>query len=301
MWILDYSKWIKIKEFELEIKQWVHTCVNFNRLDGTIKVSVDGSEVETVRNSTTTTTTTTSTSSTTTTTSTSNSTSSTSTTSKSTTTTINTTTFAVETFNITVGKVLNGFKYFNKPFGGLVTNINIFNYSSEHDLKNMSANPCLYAAHGDLLSWDDIAWESDGETVEQISIDEEEICIGEKFYNVPLPTLFNWNSAQHACSILGDGKISQIQNIREMEKLVELSAPCIFRWTPYSDENEEGSFINIYDGEPMPNLPWKKGNPSLGTAGNNVLLKHEINVASGLTDAASYRSACAVCNISKVC
>ena len=47
LWILAYSNWLKIKEFQLEMKQWVHTCVNFSRLEGIIDVSVDGGEIET--------------------------------------------------------------------------------------------------------------------------------------------------------------------------------------------------------------------------------------------------------------
>ena len=190
-------------------------------------------------------------------------------------------------------------KFFHQSFGGLVTNINIFNFSSDHDLRNMSANPCLYAAHGDLLSWDDINWESDGENVEQISWEEEDICGREQFYNVPLLTNFQLDTANYACRVLGDGRIAQIRDNQEMARLVELTAPCKHTWTPYSDEKVEDSFVNIYDGQPMPNLPWKEGNPNLGTSGNNVLLWAQNNI-SGLADATSYRSACAVCNISKV-
>ena len=180
-----------------------------------------------------------------------------------------------------------------------MTNINLFNYSSDHDLRKMSANPCLYAAQGDLLSWDEITWERDGETVEQISLEEEDICSREMFYNVPLPSVYQWSHANDACSILGAGSIPQIRNTREMEKLAELTAHCKFRWTPYSDETEENSFVDIYDGQPIPDLPWKAGNPNLGRSGNNVLLWAE-NGNSGLADATSYRLACAACNISKV-
>lgn len=255
---------MKIKEFQLEIKQWVHTCFNFNRLEGIIDVSVDGSEIKTFNVQ-------------------------------------NTTGTAPETFNITVGKAQDSrFRYFHQPFDGLVTNINIFNSSSDHDLRNMSASPCLYASQGDFLSWDDITWERDGETVEEITLEEEDICGREKFYNVPLPSVFQWDTANYACSVLGAGSIPQIRNIREMEKLIELTGSCKFTWTPYSDETEEKSFVNIYTGQSVPDLPWKEGNPSLGRAGNNVLLFSGENGTSGLADAASHRSACTVCNISKV-
>ena len=261
LWILAYSNWLKIKEFKLEMKQWVHTCVNFNRLEGIIDVSVDGSEIETfnVENTT-----------------------------------------ATETFNITVGKVQTGFKYFGNSFGGLVTNINIFNSSSDHDLRNMSANPCLYALSGDFLSWEDITWERDGETVEQLRSDEEDICSREKFYNVPLPSKYQWDTAKHACNVLAAGNIPETPDIREMEKLAELTGSCKFTWIPYSDETEENSFVNIYSGQPMPALPWREGNPNLGRTGNNVLLFSDKSEPIGLTDAAHYRTACAVCNISKV-
>ena len=265
LWVLAYSNWMKIKQFQLEIKQWVHTCLNFNRLEGILDVSVDGSEVKTFHVE-------------------------------------NTTGAAPETFNLTVGKVQTGFAYFHHPFGGLVTNINMFNSSSDHDLRNMSANPCLYAPQGDFLSWDDITWERDGETVEEITLDEEDedICSREKFYNVPLPSEYKWDTADSACSVLGAGSIPQLRNTREMEKLIQLTAPCKFTWTPYSDEMEEDSFVNIYTGQPLPALPWKEGNPNLGRAGNGVLLFSGENGTSGLADAASYRSACAACNISKV-
>ena len=57
-----------------------------------------------------------------------------------------------------------------------------------------------------------------------------------------------------------------------MENVRELTKPCTWTWTPYTDQIQENTFVNFYDGQAMPDLPWKAGNPNLGRAANNVLL-----------------------------
>ena len=93
---------------------------------------------------------------------------------------------------------------------------------------------------------------------------------------------------------------THFSNLSFIQKLFEISnQQCGFLWTPYTDEAEESTFLNIYDGQPMPELPWKTGKPNLGRAGNNVLLHSDGN-DTGLVDSPQYRLACTACNISRV-
>ena len=201
-----------------------------------------------------------------------------------------------ESFNISLGK--SYYKYFKSFFGGLVTNINIFLYNQSLDLEAMSSEPCKSA--GDVLSWADSTWLHQGDGLAEMDLEPEEICGDVRLHNVLLPSQGKWSSASHLCSILGDGRIPEVRNMKAMQDLVNMSDVCKFVWTPYTDEEEENKFLSTYSGQPMPDLPWRAGNPNLGRAANRALIfynKREL----GLVDAPHYREACIVCNISKVC
>ena len=233
MWIFVNSSWVKLGIFEPKaVKQWVHTCLKYNRSEGIIEASVDGKDTKTLSAPS---------------------------------------SGSVENFNITFGKT---YKYFNDFFGGLVTNLNMFNYNNSVDLRTMSANPCLYP--GDFFSWADMTWLKEGDAPREIDLDEEEVCGEEEFYNLALPSEHKWKEANRICTFVGDGKVPEIENTEELQKIVEASSSCKFIWTPYSDEEEENTFVSLYTGLPMPSLPWKPGNPNLGTGANAV----QIHVAS---------------------
>ena len=146
---------------------------------------------------------------------------------------------AIENFNISIGKE---YLYFNDIFGGLVTNINIFDNNKSLELQSMSGSPCLYT--GDFLSWADFTWLKEGATPDEINVrGEEEVCGQVGSYNLLLPSLYNWEEANKVCSILGNGRVPEIRNTKELQYYVEISKPCQAIWTPYSDEREEGTFV----------------------------------------------------------
>ena len=202
---------------------------------------------------------------------------------------------SVDSFNITLG---TRYRYFNHFWAGLVTNINLFLDDTSLDLRTMSADPCRNAAQGDFLSWENMTWIQEGDVLEVIDMDEAGVCGQGKFYNLPLPSSgLTWSEAHRLCSLVGEGRLTDIQTVEDLENLISSYPTCKSFWAPYTDEVEEGRFVNFYTGAPLPDLPWVPGNPKMGRVGNNVQI-HGDHV--GLVDTSDYRKACSSCNISKV-
>jgi hypothetical protein len=50
------------------------------------------------------------------------------------------------------------------------------------------------------------------------------------------------------------------------------TASCNKIWTPYSDEQEEGSFISLVDGSALEYEPWLDGQPNGGRVENSIVI-----------------------------
>ena len=51
------------------------------------------------------------------------------------------------------------------------------------------------------------------------------------------------------------------------------SGSCEKIWTPFSDEEEEGVFVNLEDGTEAQFLPWMDGQPNGGSLQHSVAIK----------------------------
>ena len=146
-------------------------------------------------------------------------------------------------------------------FSGLITNINIYrDSSSQRDLRKMSSDPCQFAAAGDLLAWEDMEWEEQGEHLQHISLEPSEVCDHKNRFNIPLVLKLNWFDANKTCHILNNGTISEMRDSTK----AKMSRECDFIWTPYVLDESKQEFRSSNTGKPLGNLPWFWNAPGNG-------------------------------------
>ena len=139
-------------------------------------------------------------------------------------------------------------------FSGSVTNINVFRAKDKTLLKRQAEEPCSFSSKEAILSWQSMKWKIT-ENVLQTTIHKHALCSETDYINLRLPFLWRKNSAKDFCRKLGDGTISEfsdpsnLSNLHMEEMYGNRFSECEFFWTPYSDENEEGVFINENSGE----------------------------------------------------
>ena len=179
-----------------------------------------------------------------------------------------------------------------QQFYGSVTNINIYHGGDDDQLPAMSRNPCELPSGGDFLAWDNMAWNLTGKDIKEYDESQETICYEKSTYNVPLPIKMTWPETKQSCNNLGNGLITSSLTEEELITFTtwftKVHGPCLDIWTPFTDESEEGIFIDTNTGKTIDYLPWMSGQPNGGTLQNIVVLKataegpqyHDLNPGS---------------------
>ena len=148
--------------------------------------------------------------------------------------------------------------------------------------------PCQFAAAGDLLAWEDMEWEEQGEHLQHISLEPGEVCDHKNRFNIPLVLKLNWFDANKTCHIL-NGTISEMRDSTK----AKMSRECDFIWTPYVLDESKQEFRSSNTGKPVGNLPWFWNAP-----GNGKFLGVERD-ENLLLDFSSTARLCAACNLQK--
>ena len=134
-------------------------------------------------------------------------------------------------------------------FSGSVTNINVFRAKDKTLLKRQAEEPCSFSSKEAILSWQSMKWKIT-ENVLQTTMHKHTLCSVKDYINLRLPFLWRKDNAKDFCRKLGDGKVSEfndpsnLSNLNMDEMYGNRYSECENFWTPYSDENEEGVFVN---------------------------------------------------------
>ena len=183
-----------------------------------------------------------------------------------------------------------------KQFSGLVANIHISKIDKNISIEILSSNPCNIL--GDYLSWIEASFELKGQNVIQTEIKDQTECLYQqsKETKLILSTKYARKEARHSCDILGDGRISGVNDENELQEYLKLmkesQVDCIGVWLPLSDDEEEGVFRNIYTHQIETYLPWSPEQPSGGTSQNSVILSL---VTDGYIDDYNTEKRCVSC------
>lgn len=171
-----------------------------------------------------------------------------------------------------------------KQFHGAVTNVNLFHNHGEKSVKEMSENPCLFAASADLLAWSDMDWRTEGNFISQTEEDDGTVCERQETYRVALPVKMTWMEADQTCQNLGHGQITQTLNQTELVEFVTWIernlGVCGDIWTPVTDKEEEGFYISVTNGEIVEDLTWWRGEPNGGHFENYISIQTRSNMSA---------------------
>ena len=163
-----------------------------------------------------------------------------------------------EDFVLRLGIVHHSYSKIKYQFFGQVTNINIFDAKNPETLHFVSRNPCFCNNSTNLESLSveciSLSWNITGD-VKTSLIDSDELCFDKTFANLRIPLLWKKNNALKFCSKFGNGEIympSHVQNLSSLNTNAiygQYHTSCKEFWTPISDEEVEGVFVNEYTGE----------------------------------------------------
>jgi hypothetical protein len=186
-----------------------------------------------------------------------------------------------------------------KQYFGSVTNINMYRPDPTMSTARLAGELC--ASPGDLLAWPEAAFQLAGTGVRQEEVSEESVCGGRPHtYRVLLPAEVKSTEARHSCQALGDGRISGIGSVEEMEAMAawvrQTNEQCKGLWTPTSDQAEEGVYRSAYSGDLEPFLPWRHSQPNGGLAENFVAMTLE-QENPGFYDLSNDWKLCAPCTL----
>ena len=126
--------------------------------------------------------------------------------------------------------------------------------------------------------WRDLDWLNIGNNVKVTEIDKEKICEVESTQPVTIPFFWDYFEATKTCKLLGNGTIFNFNNPKNLTNFdFKLVFGANFKnhtyfWTPYTDEEEEGVFKNIHNGEIVESLDFQFNQPNGGTAENYIVL-----------------------------
>ena len=132
--------------------------------------------------------------------------------------------------------------------------------------------------NGDIVNWNEAEWSTKNIIVQ--TMDMNEICQTHKRH-ILLQGRRTPNEHKVLCNSL-NGTISTPGNTDDIEKLAEIikmhpSGHAVKRfWTGWSDEEEEGVFINVDTGLPLSSSKenWYPGEPNGGALENCIAVKN---------------------------
>ena len=113
-------------------------------------------------------------------------------------------------------------------------------------MEEMTRSPCLPSNLQTFLLWEEMQWKITGE-FEQETIPDTMFCSESQQNPVLLPTPMPYQAAKDACFKLGRGTISEPASTDRLS--TGIGETCRFIWTPYTDSETEGTFVNDYTGE----------------------------------------------------
>ena len=120
---------------------------------------------------------------------------------------------------------------------------------------------------GSILSWQEMEWSLTGASVTPLEVEREEVCSQSGAHLILLPALLSYQEARSACSKLGEAALGGPRDPASLGNLTSWYGrsvlSCSSVWTPYSDQLQEGLFINENTGDIMRQLSSLTGSPLL--------------------------------------
>ena len=182
-----------------------------------------------------------------------------------------------------------------------VTNVNVFSGSTvkdSKDLAKLSADLCTL--EGDYLSWSDMVWTRTGDRVAVEEVAQETVCGRSGRYRLAVPVQMAHGQAVDTCHKM-DGRMTVAEDLNQLEDDLawfdtKTGDDCNLIWTPITDDQTEGRFVNTEDSSPPTFLPWTDGQPNGGRE-QNVVAVDRANMPRPYGDTAALDTHCFSCSL----
>ena len=172
-----------------------------------------------------------------------------------------------------MGKWNYTFEGVEEQFVWSITNLEIFRPSDSRDLAMLTTNLC--DSYGDFLALRDMEWKVEGKVEERL-VEDDKVCKQPTTYRLLLTEDLGQEDAVATCDKLGHGAMVEAATKEEINDVVDWVAEtegarkCSFLWTPFSDQEAEGTFVNIENGKEQKTIAWKTGQPNGGSTENSL-------------------------------
>ena len=140
-----------------------------------------------------------------------------------------------------------GVGFENTQFHGSVANIQVL---ADGDLKDLSGLPCN-SWQGAILTWDPKSWKVVGSDCSLTEDFDHVFCNIRDDYSLAITSKITFKESVDICKHKLNNSIIPAQEDRELFlnyidwHNVTSGGVCPYIWTPFSDEQSEGSFINV--------------------------------------------------------
>ena len=184
----------------------------------------------------------------------------------------------------------------NRQFRGSVANIQVF---KEGHIKEISAAPCK-ERQGTLLSWNPQLWKIVGSHWLLTEESKEMICYPYERYNLAISSMITLDESMEICKgKLNNSHIPYPENHSTMLKYVAwhkntTGGTCSYIWTPLSDQNSEGLFINMNNNSTVQYQRWDKGQLNGGKRDNYAAIFVRSAALYDVDENALYCSTCSL-------
>ena len=130
---------------------------------------------------------------------------------------------------------------------------------------------------------------------------EEVICAPYEHYNLAIPSEITLNDSMDICEEkLNNGIIPYPANHSAFLRYVAwhqktTGGNCPFVWTPLTDQNSEGVYLNMNNNSDVQYKNWDKTEPNGGKNENHVMIKVQ---TADLYDVNEKKAHCSACSLS---
>ena len=184
----------------------------------------------------------------------------------------------------------------NRQYHGSVANIKVF---KEGNITEISAAPCK-ERQGTLLSWNPQLWKIVGSHWLLTEESKEMICYPYERYNLAISSMITLDESMEICKgKLNNSHIPYPENHSTMLKYVAwhkntTGGTCSYIWTPLSDQNSEGLFINMNNNSTVQYQRWDKGQLNGGKRDNYAAIFVRSAALYDVDENALYCSTCSL-------
>ena len=185
----------------------------------------------------------------------------------------------------------------NQQFQGSVANVRVF---QEGNVTDVSAEPCKLR-QSTILPWNPNNWKVVGFDWSLVEEFEDIFCVPSDHYNLAIPSRMTIKESMDICKHKLNNSIIPFQ--RNLETFLDYVAwhknttggICSDIWTPFSDQQSDGVFLNMNNNAEAELQVWVKAEPNGGRDENFVVIDVP---RAALNDVAEDRLSCSSCLVS---